>query len=400
MIGGFTIQSIDEVDISEKKVFVRVDFNVSFTADNKISDDTRILHALPTITHLLKHGNKLILASHLGRPKGRDKQFSLKAIADHLQTLIPTYEIVLLDDFTLESGKKILGTQTQNQIVLLENIRFYEGEKKNDNEFAKSLASLADVYVNDAFGAIHRAHASTEGIAHYLPSYAGLLVKREVEMMSAVTQNPKHPFVAIIGGAKISTKIGLLHSLMQKADFILVGGGLANTFLKARGINVGKSLVEDEALDVAKSILDAFYKSNCKLLLLDDAVVADMNDSNTQPATYDVDQIPDNKYILDIGIKTMNNWRKVLINAKTIVWNGPVGLFEKEAYKAGTDFIYNEIVKNSVATSIVGGGDTLAAIAGKADNSKITHISTGGGAMLEFIEKGTLPGIEALKHHS
>jgi len=400
MIGGFDIQSIEDVEVSRKRVFVRVDFNISFKEDATIADDTRILLALPTLKYLLSHNNKIILASHLGRPKGKDLQYSLKPIAKHLQKLLPEYEVILIDDFTSGLGKKQIEEQTDKQIVLLENIRFYEGEKKNDSEFAKKLASLADIFVNDAFGALHRAHASTEGITHFIPSYAGLLVKREIEMMSRIVKNPTSPLVAIIGGAKISTKINLLYSLMKKADFILVGGGLANTFLKAQDIAVGKSLVEDEALPDAKKIFESFENSRCKLLIPEDAIVGNFTDPSIPPSICGNERIPQDLWILDIGPKTRQAWQPILTGAKTICWNGPVGLFEKNEYRKGTDFIYDEIIKNSQAISVVGGGDTLAAIAGKKDSDKITHISTGGGAMLELLEKETLPGIEALRSHS
>lgn len=397
---GFNIKTIDEATIAGKKVLLKVDFNVSLTKKLTIADDARIRQALPTIRYLLNQGNRLILVSHFGRPKERDSHFSLKIVAEHLHKLLPKYKVTLIDDFLSRKGKKEIAQQKKDEIVMLENIRFYKGESENDPGFAKELASLADVYVNDAFGAIHRPHASVVGLPKYLPSYAGLLLKEEIEMLSQVIKNPKKPLIAILGGSKISTKINLINKLMELSDFILVGGGLANTFLAAQGINIGKSLFEKECLNVAKDIITKLEEKHCKLLLPEDAVVGDPNDLGKQSMVYKIEKVPQDDSILDIGPETQIKYGAIIHKAKTIVWNGPVGLFENPQFRHGTDYIYYAITHTSGTISIVGGGDTLAAISKKEYLNKITHISTGGGAMLEFIEKGTLPGIEALKHVS
>lgn len=401
MIAGFGIKTIDDEEIIDKRVLLKVDFNVSLTEEFTIADDARIQQALPTINKLLKNHNRLILVSHFGRPKGRDPHYSLKIVAKHLQSLLNDYTVTVVDDFQSPEGKNKLLSQKNNEVFMLENIRFYKGEKENDEEFARELAGLADIFVNDAFGAIHRAHASVVGITQFLPSYAGLLLKNEIEMLSHVVQNPQRPLVAIIGGSKISTKIKLISKLMHLSDYILVGGGLANTFLKAKGHSIGKSLHEAECVDVAKTFLAEFEKNSCRLLLPQDAAVGNPHNPNQKSHIYKVEDIPDDMWILDIGPETQAEYGAAIHKAKTIVWNGPVGLFESPQYRGGTDFIYYTITNTEGAVSIVGGGDTLAAISNKEYLEKITHISTGGGAMLEFIEKGTLPGIEALgKQHN
>ena len=385
---------IDTAEITNKKVLMRVDFNVSLKPDHTIANDTRIQQALPTIRYLLEHGNKLIMTSHLGRPKGRDPQFSLQPVVAKLQELFPDKKVILVDDFLKD--KTALDNQQPNEIIMLENIRFYPEEKKNDEGFARSLSSLGDVYVNDAFGVSHRADASVVGVTKFMPSYGGLLLKKEVEMISKITENPKKPVVAILGGAKISTKIHLVEKLMTIADYLILGGGIANTFLKAQGYEIGKSICEYEEVNAAhKMLFDAAQKST-QIILPNDALVAKDMEA-TEGEVVSVHAIPADSLILDVGPETQAKFGSVLAQASTIVWNGPVGYFENPAFRRGTDFLYYSITDNTEAVSIVGGGDTLSAISKKEYLDKITHISTGGGAMLEFIEKGTLPGIDALR---
>lgn len=390
------ITYIDEVDITNKRVLLRVDFNVSLTEKITIADDARIKQSLPTIDFLLKKKNKLILVSHLGRPKGRDKNLSLKIVADHLQKLIPGYETVLIDDFLNPTNQPVIKNQKQNQIIILENIRFYPEEKNNEPEFAKKLASLAEIFVNDAFGVAHRQDASVVGVAKLLPSYGGLLLKKEVTMISQVIENPQKPFVVILGGAKVSTKIGLISKLAELADYLLIGGGLANTFVRAQGYNIGSSFCEEEVINQTRNLLDLVKEKRASLVLPVDAVVSQQKDSQ-ETQVVKINNITENFSIFDIGPETQALFGSFISKAKTIIWNGPVGYFENPVFRRGTDFIYYSIAQNQQAVSIVGGGDTLAALSKKDQLDKITHISTGGGAMLEFIEKGTLPGIEALK---
>ena len=390
------IAYIDEVDITNKRVLLRVDFNVSLTEKITIADDARIKQSLPTIDFLLKKKNKLILVSHLGRPKGKDPNLSLKIVVDHLQKLIPGYETVLIDDFLNPTDQSVIKNQKQNQIIILENIRFYPEEKNNEPEFAKKLASLAEIFVNDAFGVAHRQDASVVGVAKLLPSYGGLLLKKEVTMISKVIENPQKPFVVILGGAKVSTKIGLISKLAELADYLLIGGGLANTFVRSQGYNIGSSFCEEEVINQARNLLNLIKEKKTSLVLPVDAVVSQQKDSQ-ETQVVKINNVAENFSIFDIGPETQALFGSFISKAKTIIWNGPVGYFENPAFRRGTDFIYYSIAQNQQAVSIVGGGDTLAALSKKDQLDKITHISTGGGAMLEFIEKGTLPGIEALK---
>lgn len=379
---------LTDADIEGKRVLLRVDFNVSIDENGNITDDERIKQALPTIKSLLEKHNKLILVSHLGRPKSRDEKFSFKPICERLKTYLPNYEIVLIDDFLTE--KETLAKQTDQQILVLENIRFYPQEKANDPQFAKELSSLADVYVNDAFGVSHRKDISIVGIPPLLPSFAGMLLEREATMIGKAIENPTHPLVAIIGGAKISTKLHLIDKLAVLADHVLLGGGLANTLLKAQGNEIGSSLCENEVLDEAQSLLN----KHGNLVLPTDVIVT--NQETNETSTKQVTDLLPTDSIFDIGPASQERFASLIKQAKTIIWNGPVGYFEKKEYSRGTKAIYDAIISNADATSIVGGGDTLTAINGKGGRDKITHISTGGGAMLEFIERGTLPGIEAL----
>lgn len=385
------IQYIDEVEIKNKKVLVRVDFNVSFKKDGTINDDTRIQNSIATLNHLLEQGNTLILMSHLGKPKGRDMAFSMKPVAERLQTYLKGYMVTLVDDFTVS-----MPQTSPKTVYLLENTRFYEGEKKNDPTFSKELADLAEVYVDDAFGSVHRAHASTVGVATYLPHYGGLLLKKEVQMIKKVIEAPERPVVAIIAGAKISSKIGLIEKLMEIADTILIGGAMTNNFLKAQGKNIGKGLVEDEFVDEAGTMLLLAETKGKRIILPVDRRIGVKSDEASAAATKTVDEIDDNDETLDIGPATEQLFNSYISEAKTIIWNGPVGYFENPQFAKGSEAIFHSIIGNTQAISVVGGGDTLSVIKKLPGKDKITHISTGGGAMLELIEKGTLPGLDAL----
>lgn len=392
------ITYIDETDITNKTVLLRVDFNVSLTDNLSIADDARIKQSLPTIQYLLQNNNKLILISHLDRPKKRDPKFSLIQVAKHLQTLINNSRTVtLIKDFTQDHDKERIRKQKPNEIILLENIRFYHEEKNNDPEFAKKLANLADIYVNDAFGVSHRADTSVVGIPPLLPSYGGLLLKKEIEMISKAIEKPQDPVVAILGGAKISTKINLIGRLMEIADYVLVGGGIANTFLSSQEYKIGQSFCEYEEIENARRLLFSAAQKHTAIILPSDAAVGYGEGNPHNGEIRKIGDIPPAASILDIGPETKAKFGSIISRAKTIIWNGPVGLFENPPFNRGTDFVYYSITHNPDAISIVGGGETIAAISKKEYLDNITHISTGGGAMLEFIEKGTLPGIEALK---
>ncbi len=391
------ITYIDEVAIKNKTVLLRVDYNISLNKDLTIADDARIKQSLPTINYLLEKNNRLILISHLDRPKEKDQRFSLKPVVKHLQNLLPNFKVYLVDDFLAEKNQKIFQEQTTKEILVLENIRFYPEEKKGDEEFAKKLASLGDVFVNDAFAVCHRTDASVVAISKFLPSYGGLLLKKEITTISKTIKNPKKPVVAIIGGAKISTKLPLLYRLIELADYLLIGGGLANTFFCAQDLEIGQSFCEYEQISAARKLLFHAAQKKTAVVLPSDVIVSNSTNTRNGGLAKKIDEIPKGAVILDIGPQTQAQFGSIITKAKTIIWNGPVGYFENPAFRNGTDFIYYSITQNNNATTIVGGGDTLAAISKKEYIDKITHISTGGGAMLEFIEKGTLPGIEALK---
>jgi phosphoglycerate kinase len=380
---------IDEVEIKNKTILLRVDFNVSLNPDHSIANDARITQALPTINYLLKNNNRLILVSHLGRPKGIDENLSLKVVVERLKEYLGSVSISLAK--TLEEAK-----EKKDQIVVLENIRFFPEEKNYSTLFAKKLSSLAEVYVNDAFGVCHRADTSVVGPPQFLPSYGGLLLKKEITMLDKVLKNPQKPFVAIIGGAKVSTKINLLEKLASLVDYLIIGGGLANTFLCAQNYQIGNSFCEYEATQIARRFLAKQINKKPYIILPKDAVVAKDKESK-EKMVVKISEIPKDYCIFDLGPETLAEIGHILAKAKTIIWNGPVGYFENPNFRDGTDFIYYSITQNQNAVSVVGGGDTLAAISKKEYLEKITHISTGGGAMLEYIEKGTLPGIEALK---
>jgi len=385
---------VDEITISHKTVLLRVDFNVSLNPNHAIADDARIKQSIPTIEYLLKHKNRLILIAHLGEPEKRDNEYSLRPVAKHLEKYLPHNKIILIEDFI--ANPRQLKDQSSDEIILLENIRFYPGEQANDPTFAKQLAALGEIYVNDAFSVSHRKAASIVGLPELLPSYGGLLLKKEITVLDTIMRHPKQPFVAIIGGKKISTKIKFISKLTAVADYILVGGGLANTFLAAEGLPVGKSLISDDDISLAKQLIAHAKREHTHLLLPLDVAVGKALDSTTSEIKK-VDGIANDEVALDIGPETQAAFGKVIDEAHTIVWNGPVGYMENQEFKRGTDFLYYSITDNDHVTSVVGGGDTLSAISKKEYLDKITHISTGGGAMLEFIENGTLPGIEALK---
>jgi phosphoglycerate kinase len=385
-------KTIRDIDVRNKRVLVRVDFNVPIEKGH-ITDDRRIRASLPTINYLIEHGARLILASHLGRPKGgRDEKYSLKPVAARLQELLGR-PVKMADDVVGEAVQQQVGKMNPGDVLLLENVRFYPQEEKNDPAFAKQLAELAEVYVNDAFGSAHRAHASTEGVAHFLPAVAGFLMEQELNYLGRALANPARPFVAILGGAKISDKIGVITNLLSKVDRLLVGGGMANTFAKATGYPVGDSLVENDKLDTARNLIG---QAMGKLILPVDWVVGDRFEADAESKVVDVQLVPEGWRILDVGPRTIELFELKLADAKTVVWNGPLGVFEFPKFAKGTVEIAKRLASIG-ATTIVGGGDSAAAVeqAGVAD--KITHISTGGGASLEFLEGKELPGVKALQ---
>ena len=388
----FRKKTIADVDVNKKRVLVRVDFNVPLKGD-EVVDDTRIRAALPTINYLLEHDAAVILCSHLGRPKGKpDMELSLRPVAEHLAELLDE-PVAFANDCigpVAEEAARELGF---GEVLVLENTRFHSGEKRNDPEMARQLASLADLYVMDAFGSAHRAHASTEGISNYLPAVAGFLMEKEIQYLGQVISDPQKPFIVILGGAKVSDKIGVISNLLAKADFILIGGGMANTFFKAQGYPVGDSLVEDEALDTARELLQV---AGSRLRLPVDVVIANRFDNDAESKVMAMAPVPEGWRILDIGPETVAAYDKVLHDARTIVWNGPMGVFEFPKFALGT-FGVAEAVAESEAASIVGGGDSVAAINQSGLQDRITHISTGGGASLEMMEGKVLPGIAALE---
>jgi phosphoglycerate kinase len=397
--------SIRDLDLAHKHVFMRVDFNVPLTEDgSEITDDTRIKETLPTIEYALRHKAKLILASHLGRPKGKvNPKYSLRPVVDRLRTMLDhalgvKTNVAFAPDCVGDIAKEMARQLESGQVLLLENLRFHAEEEKNDPEFSKQLAALCDLYVNDAFGSAHRAHASTEGITHYVKqSAAGLLMEKELNYLGKALESPARPFVAIIGGSKISGKIDVINNLLDKVDTLLIVGGMAYTFDRALGVTTGKSLVEEDKIDVAKAALEKAKAKGVKLMLPVDNILADSfsNDAKTQEWS-STKNFPEDWQGLDIGPKSIGAIEDVVIAAKTIVWNGPAGVFEFPRFAVGTNAIAEAVAANQAAISIVGGGDSVAAVkqAGVAD--RIKHISTGGGASLEFLEGKKLPGVEAL----
>lgn len=388
-------KTVRDLDVAGKKVLVRVDFNVPLNDKGEITDDTRITASLPTIQYLLEQKAAVILMAHLGRPKGQVKpELSLAPVAKHLGKLLGK-KILFAPDCVGEAAQAAASKLKPGNILLLENLRFHKEEEKNDMEFAEKLASLADLYVNDGFGVSHRAHASVEGVTHFLPAAAGFLLEQEIQYVGQAVTNPLHPFVAIIGGAKVSDKIGVISNLLDKVDTLLIGGGMANTFLAAQGYKMGKSLVEEDKLDLAKELLAKAKKNKVNMLLPTDLVMAAAFAPDAEHVTEKVKNLNQAYMALDIGAETSKAYAEALADAKMIVWNGPMGVFEMDAFCKGTEAVAKAVAK-SRATSIVGGGDSVAAIEKLGLAKRITHISTGGGASLEYLEGKVLPGVAAL----
>lgn len=387
--------TIEDIDVTEKRVFCRVDFNVPIE-QGRITDDTRIRAALPTIQYLQQRGARLILASHLGRPKGtNDPKFSLAPVAQHLGDLLGS-PIKMAPDCIGEATKRMADSLTPGEVLLLENVRFHKGETDNDPAFAEQLAKLAEIYVNDAFGTAHRAHASTEGVAKLLtPAVAGYLMQKELRYLGTALADPERPFVAILGGAKVSDKITVIENLLKKVDTILIGGGMAYTFLRAQGVEVGCSLVEEDRIELAASLLQKAAEQGVNFILPVDHMVAAEFSADSAPQVCDNDNFPASMMGLDIGPKSIKNYTAKVADAKTVIWNGPMGVFEFEAFSKGT-FAVAEALAESDCLSIIGGGDSVAAVNKAKLQDKMTHISTGGGASLEFLEGKELPGVVAL----
>ena len=384
-------KTVKDIDIKGKRVFMRVDFNVPM-ADGKVTDDKRIKAALPTIKYCLEQGASILLASHLGRPKGGpDPEFSLRAASEVLATLLGT-PVKMAPDCVGPEVEAMAKELKPGEVLMLENTRFHKGEEKNDPELAKQMAALADVYVNDAFGSAHRAHSSTEGIARFLPAVSGFLMEQELEYLGRAVANPEPPYIAILGGAKISDKILVVETLLAKCDKLIIGGGMANTFLAAQGLDMQDSLVESSSLETDKNIMK---KSGDKLILPVDAVIADKFDAEANTQVVDVDQIPAGWRMLDVGPKTISLYQKELDGAKLIVWNGPVGVFEMPKFAEGT-FALARMLAESKAITVIGGGDSASAVKKAGVAKQMTHVSTGGGASLEFLEGKELPGVAAL----
>ena len=389
-------KTIRDIDLKGKKVFVRCDFNVPMDENQNITDNRRIVSALPTIKYLIEQNCKIILSSHLGRPKGEVKpEFSLAPVAKELSKLLGQ-EVLMAKDVIGESAKTLAANLKEGQVMLLENVRFHREETDNDPEFAKQLASMAEVFVNDAFGTAHRAHASTEGISHYLPSVSGFLIEKELKFLGDALNNPVRPFVAILGGAKVSDKIGVIDSLLEKVDTLMIGGGMAYTFFKAQGYGVGNSLCEPDKCELALSLMKKAKDKGVKLLLPVDTVIGKEFKPDTESKTVAWTDIPDGWEGFDIGEKTIEMFKDELKTAKTVIWNGPVGLFEFDKFAVGTNSIAKALADLD-ATTIIGGGDSAAAVRKAGLQDKMTHISTGGGASLEFLEGKKLPGIECLQ---
>lgn len=388
-------KTVRDINVEGKKVLVRCDFNVPIDENGKITDNRRIVGALDTIKYLMDKNAKVILCSHLGRPKGEyKKEFSLEPVAKELSRLLGK-EVKLAGDIVGDSAKSLVANMKEGDIVLLENVRFDPREEKNDEEFSKELASLAEVFVNDAFGTAHRAHSSTTGVASFLPAVSGFLIEKELKFLGSSLENPERPFVAILGGKKVSDKIGVINSLLEKVDTLMIGGAMAYTFFKAQGYNVGNSICELDKLDLANSLIEKAKEKNVKLMLPIDTKIGREFKKDTESKTVAWTDIPDGWEGFDIGEKTIEMYKEELKKAKTIIWNGPVGLFEFDQFAIGTNEIAN-LLATLDAKTIIGGGDSAAAVEKAGLSDKMTHISTGGGASLEFLEGKKLPGIECL----
>jgi phosphoglycerate kinase len=389
-------KTVRDVDLRGKRVLSRVDFNVPIK-EGRITDDTRIRESLPTIEYVLKQdGARLVLMSHLGRPKGGPApEFSLKPVADRLAELLKR-PVRMAPDCVGAAVEELVGKLAPGQVLLLENVRFHREEEANDPKFAAQLAKLGDVYVNDAFGSAHRAHASTEGVARIIPGVAGFLMEKEIRFIGGVLENPEKPFVAIIGGAKVSTKIAVLESLLERVSSLIIGGGMAYTFLKTRGLAIGKSLVEDQFLDTAAKLLDHAEKKAVAVLLPVDHLVGAEFSEKARAEYVDSESIPGDKIGMDVGRKTLELYKRAIAAARTIVWNGPLGVFEFPQFARGTEEVAKAVAANK-GTTVVGGGDSVAAVKQFGLEDKISHVSTGGGASLEFLEGKELPGIVALE---
>jgi phosphoglycerate kinase len=384
-------KTVKDIDLKGKRVLMRVDFNVPMK-DGKVTDDKRIKASLPTIKYVLDQGASLILMSHLGRPKGGpDPEFSLRPAAEVLASHLGI-PVKMAPDTVGPEVEAMAKELKPGEVLMLENTRFHKGEEKNDLELAKQMAALGDIYVDDAFGSAHRAHSSTEGVARFLPAVSGFLMEQELEYLGRAVANPEHPYIAILGGAKISDKINVVETLLAKADKLIIGGGMANTFLAAKGLNMQDSLVEESSLDTAKAIME---KAGDKLVLPVDAVIADKFDAEANTQVVDVDKIPAGWRMMDVGPKTLELYKQALNGAKLIVWNGPVGVFEMPRFAEGT-FALARMLAESGATTVIGGGDSASAVKKAGVAKQMTHVSTGGGASLEFLEGKELPGVAAL----
>jgi len=388
-------KTLQDFNLENKRVLVREDLNVPLDENQNITDDTRIRAALPTINYLIEKGAKVIIVSHLGRPKGKvNPKYSLAPVAKRLSELLGR-DVAFAKDCIGEAAQEAVDKMKAADVLLLENVRFHEGEEKNDPDFAKQLARLADIFINDAFGTSHRAHASTVGVADFLPAGAGFLLQKEIEVMGKALENPERPFVAILGGAKVGDKIGVIKNLLNKVDTLLIGGGMAYTFLKSKGYEIGQSLLEEDKIDLAASLLKEAEEKNVKLLLPEDVVVTSELKEGLPHETVPVSEIPEDKMGVDIGEETRKKFAEAIKEAKTVVWNGPMGVFEIREYAQGTLAVADAMAK-SEAVTIIGGGDSAAAVEQLGVAEAMTHISTGGGASLEFLEGKELPGIAAL----
>ena len=389
-------KSVKDIDVAGKKVLVRCDFNVPLNENKEITDENRINGAMPTINYLVEAGAKVILCSHLGRPKGEfNMKYSLAPVAKRLSEILGK-EVKMAEDVIGDSAKALAADLKDGDVILLENVRFHKEEEKNDPEFSKALASLAEIYVNDAFGTAHRAHASTAGVADYLPAVCGFLIQKEIEIMGKALSNPDRPFTAILGGAKVSDKIGVIENLLEKVDSLIVGGGMAYTFMRAQGHSIGTSICEEEKLDLARDLMKKAEEKGVKLLLPHSSVVATEYSKDAEHKEVLSEDIPDGWMGLDIGQSTIDIFSAEVKNAKTIIWNGPMGVFEFPAFAKGTTEVARAVA-SADATTIIGGGDSAAAVIQLGYGDKMTHISTGGGASLEFLEGLELPGIACLE---